>query len=71
MGGQHPNNPIGGNKCGNTMEELTGLPKRYVTVLDTSELGSKKWAGVFKRRVATRFPKRANNLNQDMRHRAA
>lgn len=55
---------------GNTVEELTGLPKSYVTVLDTSELGSKKWAGVFKR-AATRFPKRANNLNQDVRHRAA
>lgn len=68
MGGQHSNNPIGGNRCkmytGNTVEELTDLPKKAVTVFDTSELDSKKWAGVFKRRrVAKRFPKRANSLN--------
>ena len=33
---------------GNTVEELTDLPKKDVTVSDTSELGSKEWAGVSK-----------------------
>lgn len=44
---------------------MTDLPEKDVTVDDNFELGSKRWAGVFKwRKVAKSFPNRANSLSQ-------
>lgn len=51
---------------GSAVEELFDVLEKDVTVVNPSELSSKRWVGVFRWRTAKRFPKRANSLNQDM-----